>query len=276
MKLSRVCLKGLFYSVLLLLTLVMFPACTSFLASGPFGHEVLPTAPLSLDSEEPQLPFVPETSLYVHYNDTTSSWYSEDTSFFGQAGLMQAFYIPLSPKQQLLLSAASSGWYGKASFDRKEKTETLNELFPGDYDFYGVSSQGSIIYRIGSKTGFRIGLSSLISWEEGDYAKLRMLLEQIPGTFVYESYYNLSPTPWSHSHIAEIGLDFEIAENTRMLLILDAGIGYPELSAEDDNSVPLSGSTVLIRHKKVSLYGSYRTMSFLNHSVNAGLIVHLF
>lgn len=276
MKGSRITVRSLPVLLLSVLYTLVFSACTSFLASGPFGHEVLPVAPLAVDSGSQELSLVPETSLYVHYNDTTSSWYSEDTSFFGQAGLMQTFYVPLTPKQQFIFSAASSGWYGKADFNRKEQAEEVNELIPGNYEFYGMSSQGSLMYRIGSKTGFRLGITSLVSWEEGDYAKFRAVMAEVPTLYVFEKYYNLSTTPWSHSHIAEIGLDFNVAENTRLLLIADAGIGYPELGAEDDNSVPLSGSTILVRHKKVSLYGSYRTMSFLNNSINAGLIVHMF
>ncbi len=266
-------LQSLFLPVLFT---AAFSGCVSIYTAGPFGYEVLPVPPLGNIPEDRESPVIGESSLHLHLNRASSSLITEDYSRFAQAGIGHTLYLPLGRFHQFIVAASGSGWYGEASFERERKAATSRNLIPGTYAFYGTSGQGSAFYRFGSKVALRLGISTLISWEGGDYYSFRKEVAAIPREETDEWYVNLSPTPWSHNYLTQIGLDFRLPEDTVVLFYIDGGVGFPELGAEEEKYIPLSGYTLLVRQRRISVYGSHRIMSLLNNSINVGIIFHLF
>jgi hypothetical protein len=251
-------------------SVAFFGACTSYYSAGPFGHEVIPVPPRA-----PSQTVSGETFVLARLNASSSNFRPDDHSWFAQAGLMRTQYVPISEKTRADISFAASGWFGRAELRSEYEDPEVAGLLPGDYDYYGGTAQFASFLRFGHRRAFRIGFTSLISYEDGPYADFRRDIDDIDAIDWSDSdYVNLSPTPWSHSHRLEEGFEIPVDDDATILLSIYEGIGYAELFSNDYGKA-LFGITGMLRYRGFAVYGSYQIMGTLNNSLNIGAFVSI-
>jgi hypothetical protein len=216
--------------LLLLLLLVFASSCVTYLSSGQFGHDTLPSPPV-----DPKADSLSETLVFGRGSYARGLAYPDDNNIFGQAGFLHSWR---SFAGTLLVDshAAASGWYGVASLNEHDSLAStpqyplsVSERFP----YFGGSAQAqsSIALRASSFFMFDLGLRASVAYEEGPYRSFRAEAARLSaassnlGAVIVDR----SPSGWSGTLGGDLALTIALGERRFLRLGYFLGRAFPDL-----------------------------------------------